>query len=447
MRIAFVMHGSRGDVQPAVALGAELSRRGHSVEFAVPDDLVAAVSRSGLPTRSLCPSTSELLSSPLVKRDLKSWNPYKRLTALRKVGSHGSAMSERVMGELADTADVLVGGPLAQERAATVAESRRIAFVPLHYCPIRPNHQLSPLYRPLPTAISAAVWRTADFLFSLTQRPNDRALRRRLGLPSVSGTIGARLRRRGSPEIQAYDAELFPLLEDEWGKQRPFTGFLLPDSQTRAKLNGHNDNSQTTGILDWIRSGPSPVYVGFGSMHIPPERISSIVDAILSLRLRVIAHTPHALPERDGLLHITDPVDHEILFPACRAAVHHGGAGTTAAALRAGIPSVIGWLSADQPLWAAALRDRGAGTGAPLSRLADTDLELLTASEPYRAAQALASRIVDPEEAVDAACDVILQAAAAGPTLYAGVPPDGSRYAGVPPDGSSRRHAPTTPRT
>ena len=77
---------------------------------------------------------------------------------------------------------------------------------------------------------------------------------------------------------------------------------------------------------------------------------------------------------------------------------------------------MIGWLSADQPLWAAALRDHGAGTGAPLSRLSDTDLRLLTASEPYRAAEALASHIVDPAEAVDAACDEILQATAAGPS-------------------------------
>lgn len=416
MRIAFVMHGSRGDVQPAVALGAELHRRGHSVELAVPEDLLAEVSRSGLPTRSLCPSTSELLASSLVKRDLKSWNPLKRLAALREIGSHGSAMSERVMGELADVADILVSGPLAQERAATVAESRDISFVPLHYCPIRPNHQLSPLYRPLPAAVSAAAWRAADYLVSLTQRPNDRALRRRLGLPSASGTLGARLRRRGTSEIQAYDAELFPLLEREWGEQRPFTGFLLPDSLTRAKLNGHNDNSQITRILEWIRSGPAPVYVGFGSMQIPPERVSSIVEAIVSLRLRVVAQTRHALPERDGLLHLTESVDHEILFPECRAAVHHGGAGTTAAALRAGIPSVVGWLSADQPLWAAALRDHGAGAGAPLSRLSDTDLELLTADEPYRAAKALAGHIVNPEDAVDAACDEILKAATAGPT-------------------------------
>lgn len=411
MRIAFAMHGSRGDVQPAVALAIEFVRRGHSVDMAVPDDLVASVTRTGLPTRTLCPSTAELLASPLVKERLKSRNPRTRLDALREIGSHGSAMSERVMGELADSSDILITGPLAQERAAAVAESRSIPFVPLHYCPIRPNHHVSPLYRPIPRPITALAWHSVDQLVWLTQRRADRTLRRRLGLPVATGTIGTRLRRRGSVEIQAYDAELFPRLPEEWGQQRPFTGFLLPDEQTRSLLNGDDTRSSLPHVLDWILSGRSPVYVGFGSMHVTAQRVGIIVKTLLSRGFRVVAQTAHDLPEHNGLLRIPGAIDHERLFPSCRAAVHHGGAGTTAAAVRAGVPSVIGWLSADQPMWAAALRDHGAGVGAPLSRLSAADLDFLAADAPYAAAQALSENIVAPQRAVEATCDSIQSAA------------------------------------
>lgn len=397
-------------MQPAVALAVEFVRRGHSVDMAVPDDLVGPVARTGLPTRVLCPSTAELLASPLVKERLKSRNPRVRVNALREVGAHGSAMSERVMGELAESSDVLVTGPLAQERAASVAESRSIQFIPMHYCPIRPNHHVSPLYRPIPRHVTGLVWHTVDRLVWLTQRRADRTLRRRLGLPVASGTIGTRLRRRGSLEIQAYDAGMFPRLPEEWGRQRPFTGFLLPDEQTRSRLNGGDTRSSLTRVLDWTRSGSSPVYVGFGSMHVAAQRVEFIVRTLLSHGQRVVAQTSHDLPEHGGLLRVPGAIDHEHLFTECRAAVHHGGAGTTAAALRAGIPSVIGWLSADQPMWAAALRDRGAGVGAPLSRLSSADLDFLASDDPYDAARALSADIVAPQAAVDATCDSILTA-------------------------------------
>ena len=69
MRFAFAVHGSRGDIQPAIALGAELTRRGHGVRLAVPEDLVDMTAATGLPTEVLAPPTAELLAStrPFVK--------------------------------------------------------------------------------------------------------------------------------------------------------------------------------------------------------------------------------------------------------------------------------------------------------------------------------------------------------------------------------------------
>ncbi|WP_238422269.1 glycosyltransferase [Gordonia sp. 'Campus'] len=410
MRFAFAMHGSRGDIQPAVAVGAELVRGGHDVRCAVPEDLVDLVAKSGLPTRALAPATADLLASPLVKERLKSKNPRTRLRALGEVAEYGRATSERVMGDLADDADLLVTGPLAQDRADAIARSRGIPFVPLHYCPLRPNSSLDPQYRRYPRPVSRTVWRLADLTYWMTVRGADRRLRDELDLPRAKGPLGRRLRNQGVPEIQAYDAALFPGLTQDWGPQRPLVGFLLPDNVIRTAM--MSDTDATPAAVEWADAAEPPVYVGFGSMKITADQIAGIVTALLDRGLRVIGHTDHQLPEHDRLLQVTGPVDHEALLPRCRGAVHHGGAGTTAAVIRAGIPSVIAWLSADQPMWAAALRRSGAGAGNRLARFGPSDLEPLTDPEIAAGAVRLAGQLTPPAEAVGRTCEILSGVAA-----------------------------------
>ncbi|WAC57122.1 glycosyltransferase [Gordonia sp. SL306] len=410
MRFGFAMHGSRGDVQPGVAVAQALADRGHDVTVAAPEDIAPAVSRTGLPTRVLCPDNSELLQSPLVKKRLKSKNPSVRLKALAEISAFGAETSEQVMGELAGDADVLVTGLLAQERAATVAESAQVSFVPLHYCPIRANQSVE-ILGSTPRWARRAFWSIGDQVNWWTVRGRDRDLRRRLGMAPATGPLPRRLREAGGPEIQAYDALMFPGLPDEWGPTRPFTGTLLPDGPTREAYNG-DDGEVTARAVDWAEADARPVYVGFGSMPIERGRIEGIIGSLTAMGLRVIAHTPHDLPERDGVLRVTGSVDHEVLLPRCRGAVHHGGAGTTAAVARAGIPAVVGWLSADQPMWTAALRRLEVGGGRRLRKLDDDDLALLLDECVAENAVRLADRLTPPDRAVARACDVLLSAAA-----------------------------------
>ncbi|QTI68785.1 glycosyltransferase [Gordonia sp. L191] len=411
MRIAFALHGSRGDVQPAAAVAAELVRRGHSVRLAVAADLVEPFARTAIPTTELCPSTADLLASPLIRNDLKSLNPRTRFRALREVSAYGVDQSERVMAELADDADVLVTGLLAQDRAATVAESRGIAFVPLHYCPVRVSGSVSPTYRTVPRAVSRMVWTLADRIMWLSTRGADRRLRARLGLPPDRRPFSRRLREDGIPEVQVYDPALFSDLPHEWGPQRPFVGFLCPDKEIRAAINDGLD--RTDAAIGFACSGPPPVYVGFGSMRAPGDRMEFVVTTLLDHGLRVIAHTDLDLPVADSrLFRVSGTVDHEALLPHCRAAVHHGGAGTTGSVLRAGIPSTVGWFSADQPIWAAALRRCGAGTGNRLSRMTAADLSALTDPGVQAAARRISERLLPLNHAVDAACEIITNAAA-----------------------------------
>lgn len=165
-------------------------------------------------------------------------------------------------------------------------------------------------------------------------------------------------------------------------------------------------------LLDFLRSGDQPVFVGFGSMQLPdPEQLSELVArAVRQAGVRAVVQAGWAgLAPSGGDVLVVDDVPHEWLFPRVAAVVHHGGAGTTAAGLRAGVPSVTVPVLLDQPFWAARLHRLGVGP-APLPHRELTAESLAAAirrclDEPnYRGrAAALAERI----RAEDGAADVL----------------------------------------
>lgn len=305
-----------------------------------------------------------------------------------------ATMDERLL-DMADGADLVVTGLMGQERGATVAEFRGAAFVPLHYCPVRPSRSVPVPLGPLAALqaipmLSEAVWRLVDHAFWWgSARRGDVALRQRLGIPSATGPLGGRLRDAGTPEIQAYDPGLFPALAAEWGPQRPLTGFVsLP-----ARPGDHPVADDA--VHDWLGQGSPPVYVGFGSMPLsdPSTTFAHLVETIRAQGRRILLC---AGPNTDAVAGLFDrpevlvvrAVDHDGVLPRCVAAVHHGGAGTTGATARAGVPSLIAAFSADQPLWGRAISDAGLGAACGVRRVDDGD-----------ALPALIRRILDPDMA------------------------------------------------
>ena len=121
-------------------------------------------------------------------------------------------------------------------------------------------------------------------------------------------------------------------------------------------------------VASWIAAGTPPIYFGFGSMPVqsPADTIAMISAACAELgeraliycgaeRLQTASHIPTHVK-------LVGAVNYAAIFPACRAVVHHGGAGTTAAGLRAGVPTLILWDVADQPIWAAQVKRLKVGT-------------------------------------------------------------------------------------
>ncbi len=393
MKFVVAGYGGRGDVEPCVAAGRELLRRGHDVQMAVPPNMLGFIESAGLAGVAFGPDSREEMNpgSDLVRTIMpKIKNP---LSVVPDVIEHVTQVKlekSATLRALADGADLVLAGFNEQGLAANVAEHYRIPAVALHPFPER-------------------FW-SSDWLFSRMTKIAEDAQRQTLGLPEATAPAAPSL------DIEAYDELCLPVpaaeLMEPTGR-RAFVGALTLELPTDADQE----------VLSWIAAGTPPIYFGLGSTPInaPADTIAMISAACAQLGERVlICSGPNDFTNVEHFDHVkvVPAVNHSAIFPACRAVVHHGGAGTTAAALRAGIPTLILWLWLDQPIWAAGVQRLEAGFG---QRFSETTQESLVAGlrvilTPRFATRAreVATYMTKPAESLARAADLLENTARRG---------------------------------
>jgi UDP:flavonoid glycosyltransferase YjiC (YdhE family) len=408
MKVVLAAHGTRGDVEPCATVGLELLRRGHEVRMAVPPNLIGFVESAGLTAVGYGPDSQEQLNAvaDLVHHAFKLQNPINLVRAGRELFVEGWAQMSRTLISLADGADLLVTGQTYHGVVCNVAECYDIPLAAMHYFPIRVNGQLALPSIPSPTPLIRSTMRAAWWVYWRITKEAEDAQRRELGLPKAAASAGQRMAERGSLEIQAYDEVCFPGLAAEWNGRRPFVGALTMELPTDA------DGE----VASWIAAGTPPIYFGLGSTPVqsPADTIAMIAAACGELGERALIYSgasgPNCIAHSDHVK-LVGLVNYAAIFPICRAVVHHGGAGSTAAGLRAGIPMLVLWDVADQPIWAAQVTRLKVG-GA--RRLSTTTRESLVAHlrrilAPQYATRAreIATRMTKPAESVTAAADLL----------------------------------------
>jgi UDP:flavonoid glycosyltransferase YjiC (YdhE family) len=380
--------------------------------MAVPPDLVGFAEGAGLATAAYGLNTQAWLD---VYRNFWTsfFRNFWRIQDLRKLWREMWELSDQswaqmntTLTSLADGADVLFAGQSYQEPAANVAEHYDIPLVTLHHVPMRANGQLvsilpSPLARSAMTAFDWLAWR-------LNKKVDD-SQRRELGLPKATGPSPRRIADRGSLEIQGYDEVCFPGLAAEWAKwdgQRPFVGALTMELTT------HADDE----VASWIAAGTPPICFGFGSMPVesPADTVEMISAACAELGERALVCAGSSdfsdVPHFDHVK-VVGAVNYAAVFPACRAVVHHGGSGTTAASLRAGVPTLILSMDVNQTLWGGQVKRLKVGTGRRFSATTReslvADLRRILAPQYATRARALGARMTKPAESVVKAADLV----------------------------------------
>ncbi|MEB4212028.1 glycosyltransferase [Mycobacterium sp. 94-17] len=410
MKFVLASWGSRGDVEPFAAVGRELLRRGHQVCMAIPPDLVAFAEAAGIPAVACGPSLEAIAQTHRDSWTLLFRSPWKirevrrSRRAIWEPLAHGWEEMSATLVSLADGADLLFTGLNSEIVAANVAEYRGIPLATAHWFPLRPNGQLLPGLPPplVRSAISVFWWLS----WRGTKKLED-AQRRNLGLPKATSPAPQRIIKRGSLEIQAYDEVCFPGIAAEWSEwngQRPFVGTLTMALPTECDQE----------VADWIAAGTPPIFFGFGSIPVasPAATLAMINAACTQLNERALVCAGLSdfsdVPQFEHVK-IVDTVNYATVFPACRAVVHHGAPGTTAAGLRAGIPTLMLSTDLDQTLWGAAVKRLKVGSARHFSSMTQeslvADLRTILAPEFAERARELATRMTKPAESVACAAD------------------------------------------
>ncbi|WP_152052921.1 glycosyltransferase [Tautonia marina] len=365
MTITILTVGTMGDVRPFVALGLGLKRAGHTVILATGTNFEGFVTSHGL---SFAPMRADFLA--LVQSDegkeLLRGSPIAAFRALR------TTMPPLVRQILDDSwaaaqgADCLIFHPKVLGGWDIAAALGIPAFESLYLPMISPTRRFPFPILPVRN-LGGGLNRLSYDLYDLMTLPLrgtvDRWRVEALGQPARSRSDPTRESPR--PVLYCFSPSVIEP-PDDWPASVSTTGFWFLDEP---------ESTPSPDLVAFLESGPPPVYVGFGSMasHDPEEVSRVVVEAIRSSGHRGLLATGWGgvgpVDASDDLFCV-DAVPHDWLFPRMAAVVHHGGAGTTAAGLRSGRPTVICPFTADQPYWGRVVADLGVGPRAiPQRRL------------------------------------------------------------------------------
>jgi UDP:flavonoid glycosyltransferase YjiC (YdhE family) len=414
--------GARGDVQPMIALGAGLRAAGLDVVFATHADFAEPARARGLDTLVILGDSATFFggAAGVAMRDYAT-EP-RRLR--RFVDAYLPVAYEKLLQAATaacEGADAVVCWPFGRG-ATSLAEALRVpVFVACPYPPAHLPTQEFPNPYVQATATDAAGirrgWRLSLPLFQMNDPVITRWRRQTLGLPPLGWREDLRRLRR-LPHLLGFSTTVLPRPHD-WAPWVDVTGFWFDDTPAQ-----YEPPRELRAFLD---AGPPPVAIGFSSHTARDgDRLGRAVsDGVAQAGLRAVllggygalarvAPAPHlcAVPS----------VPHAWLFPRTAAVVHHGGSGSTAEALRAGVPNMAVPFGYDQPLWGARLAALGVGPDPiPAAALtADalaTALRQLVSDETMRARAADAGRRIRSEDGVGHAVATVmatLQAAPAG---------------------------------
>jgi UDP:flavonoid glycosyltransferase YjiC (YdhE family) len=334
--------------------------------MAVPPNLVKFAESAGLfSVDSYGPDSQQQLEVEVFQAWFKLRNPIKVIKVLRQAREYltnGWTEMSETLTKLAVGADLILSGTTYQEVAANVAEAQGAPFAALHYFPFRANNHILPVR--LPQSLIEPLWSVAEWSHWRLLKPAYDEQRQALGLPESKIRAVRRLVEYGALEIQAYDKVFFPGLEEQWGWKRPLVGAITLEFAT------HSDGS----VKSWIGAGAPPIYFGFGSMPVdkPVETVALIINTCREFGERALICSgvlplEGIAPTKEVM--IVPSVNHAEFLPRCRAIVHHGGAGTTAASVRSGVPTLVLWVGADQPVWATQIKRLGVGTSRRFSAM------------------------------------------------------------------------------
>jgi len=398
VRVLIVTSGSMGDVAPYTGLGLRLRDAGHQVTVATHAPFAPVFAALGLPFEPIPGDLRAILPQARGQDGRSSGTGPRALARLLRIarpliaelGAGITSAVEQTRPEAILLSTVVA--PLGYQ----VAEAAGVPWAGVFLQPVAPTGDFGSVLlggRSIGRRGNRTVTAAANTVSQLLYAGPVRELRRDLGLPHQPIRELRTWQDGGRhPTFHGFSTAVVPRPAD-WRPQLEVVGYWWP---------AHPSWTPPPVLTDFLQAGPPPVFIGFGSMG-PGQgsRLSGpVLDAIGRARVRAVVQAGWAgLDVSSSDVLTIGEAPHDWLFPRMAAVVHHAGAGTTAAGLRAGVPAVPVPVLADQPFWAGRLHRLGtAAAPIPLSRLTAGNLAAAlkdVTTNPHRAAraQALSARL------------------------------------------------------
>ena len=387
MRVLLSTIGSRGDVQPLVALAWQLKALGKEVRLCVPPDFRDWIDGLGMPVTPIGP---ELRSTGKASPAATLPTPEQRRKAIE-----GTVSTQfETIAAAAQGCDVIVGATALQVAAPSVAEKKGVPYVFAAYCPaVLPSpHHAPPVLamlgdRPAPaTPDYRELWAQDTRRWNEMWAPVLNPYRATLGLAPVSDVRGYIL--TAQPWLAA-DPTLGPWPDPADRAVFQTGAWILPDTRPLSPE-----------LEAFLNADEPPIYFGFGSIRAPQNLSQVMVQTARELGRRAIVSRGWAdlslMDNEPDCLSIGE-VNQQALFKRVAAVVHHGGAGTTTAAAQAGTAQVVIPQHYDQHYWAQRVQQLGIGTshapGTPTSDSLTSALKHALEPDVTARAQSIAKEV------------------------------------------------------
>jgi sterol 3beta-glucosyltransferase len=364
MRIAIMASGSRGDVQPYVALGKGLQDAGHDIRLVSAQNYAPLVQSAGLAFGPIRGDVQAVAESTEM-RALIEKGDFFAITRLQAKALKQMAvpMTEDALAACKD-AELLITGLGGLFNGLAIAEKLNVPLMQAYLIPMTPTNKFQSVLLPaegpaLPKALTRASHHITQQMIWQGVRAADKLAREQvLGLgpaPFMGPYNDPRLKQL--PVLYGFSPSVIRRPAD-WDDRYHVTGYWF--------LNEEKTWSPPAGLLDFLNAGAKPVYIGFGSMgNRKPEVVTqTVLQALAQTNQRAIVASGWGGLSRQQMpdsIYMVESIPHAWLFPRVAAVVHHGGVGTTAAGLRAGVPSIIVPFFGDQPFWGQRVAALGVG--------------------------------------------------------------------------------------
>ncbi len=363
MTITILTIGSRGDIQPYIALGVELKKAGYGVRVATFETFETFVKHFGLEFYPVKGDVSRVASSEDVRGARQADNPLRVLFSFNKLKSYIFELQKELF-QACKGSDAIVYHPGAAI-GYFIARLQKVPSILATPFPMTPTREYPALIFYNGVRLGKGYNLVTHKIFeqimwSATSTPIKQFWKQEFGhAPEEFGCPYGRQTTRSLPTIISCSDHIFPRPPD-WPGHVHNTGYWFLDNDV--------DWKPPNELLDFLSRGTHPIYVGFGSIGDPTlaeQTTRVVIEALQSCGQRGLLATGWSGMHNSGDIpddiFILESAPHSWLFPQMAAVVHHGGAGTTAAGLRAGIPNIIIPHGNDQFAWGRRVQELGVG--------------------------------------------------------------------------------------